>query len=95
MRGWGASAWGREQHECTPAEHTSPCTPSPTHTHQATLLYGVLSLQRDFPGHATVPVEAVQEAVRQMHAEAGHGGRAAAHPLAVCQPGGRGGRIHG
>lgn len=37
---------------------------------QATLLYGVLSLQRDFPGQPVVPLEAVNEASRRLHAEA-------------------------
>lgn len=37
---------------------------------QATLLYGVLCIQRDFPGQAAVPLDTLREACRAMHAEA-------------------------
>ncbi len=37
---------------------------------QATLLYGVLCLQRDFPGQAALPLDTLREACRALHAEA-------------------------
>ena len=37
---------------------------------QATLLYGVLCIQRDFPGQAAVPLDTLREACRALHAEA-------------------------
>ena len=40
---------------------------------KATLLYGVLCLQRDFPGQPVVPLEQLHEAARQLHAEAALG----------------------
>lgn len=54
-----------------------PCGPSLQHhlapspdRLQATLLYGVLCIQRDFPGQAAVPLDTLREACRAMHAEA-------------------------
>lgn len=46
--------------------HQPPPPPSP----QATLLYGVLCIQRDFPGQAAVPLDTLREACRALHAEA-------------------------